>query len=192
MKGRLSYGEGREALMHAVMHIVAMKGLRGVTYRAVAAQAGVNHNLIAHHFGTLEALLTATMEQSVDAAIRNTELALFADLDERYADVLIASVSSEPEVHLFQFEMLLEARRRPDLRDPMRRLYENYVDSVQAALQARGVPLSHDLSTAIFAALDGLMLQFLTIGNPEHIRVAVINLGKMVASISKQGQSEAH
>ncbi|WP_336716573.1 TetR/AcrR family transcriptional regulator [Arthrobacter sp. USHLN218] len=185
---RPSYGEGRDALMSAVMRIVANKGLRGVTYRAVASEAGVNHNLIAHHFGSLEALLTATMERAVERAISNTELALFADLDERYADTLIASVSSEPEVHLFQFEMLLEARRHPELRESSRRLYDNYVASVQDGLRRRGLEADDELCSAVFAALDGLMLQFLTIGDPEKIKAAVLQVGNLVSSTLKKTQ----
>ncbi len=168
--------------MSAVMQIVAAKGLRGVTYRAVAREAGVNHNLISHHFGSMESLLNATMELAVERAIANTELVLFADLDERYADALIASVSAEPEVHLFQFEMLLEARRHPELRESSRRLYENYVASVHDGLRRRGVAADDDLCNAVFAALDGLMLQFLTIGDPARIRAAVVRVGKLVAS----------
>ncbi|HRP07965.1 MAG TPA: TetR family transcriptional regulator [Gemmatimonadales bacterium] len=185
---RLPYGEGRDALMSAVMRIVAAKGLRGVTYRAVAAEAGVNHNLINHHFGSLEALVTATMERAVERAIENTELALFADLDERYADALIASVSSEPEVHLFQFEMLLDARRHPERRESSRRLYDNYVNSVQDGLRRRGLDATDELCSAIFAALDGLMLQFLTIGDPVKIKAAVIQVGRLVASTLEETQ----
>jgi AcrR family transcriptional regulator len=190
--GRPSYGEGREALMSAVVRIVAAKGLRGVTYRAVAGEAGVNHNLISHHFGSIETLLTATMEWAVKRAIENTELALFADLDERYAEALIASVSAEPEVHVFQFEMLLEARRRPELRETSRRLYENYVSSVHNALRSRGIEGDEELCSAIFASLDGLMLQFLTISNPASIRSAVVRLGQLLADAMQGGGSVAN
>lgn len=188
---RPSYGGGREALMSAVMRIVVAKGLRGVTYRAVAAEAGVNHNLISHHFGSIESLLTSTMELAVERAIANTELALFADLDERYADALIDSVSAEPEVHLFQFEMLLEARRHPEVREASRRLYEGYVASIYDGLRSRGVAADENLCHAVFAALDGLMLQFLTIGEPNRIRAAVAQVGLLLAAaIEQQAKAE--
>lgn len=185
---RPSYGEGREALMSAVVRIVAAKGLRGVTYRAVAGEAGVNHNLISHHFGSIESLLTATMEWAVERAIKNTELALFAELDERYADALMASVSAEPEVHVFQFEMLLEARRRPELRETSRRLYENYVSSIRDALTSRDIEADEELCSAIFASLDGLMLQYLTMGNPTGIRSSVVQLGRLLADARGNGK----
>ncbi|WP_416979825.1 TetR family transcriptional regulator [Streptomyces sp. T028] len=48
---RLGYGEGRDALLIAAVRVVARDGLRKLTYRAVAAEAGVTHGLVAHHFG---------------------------------------------------------------------------------------------------------------------------------------------
>ena len=180
---KLPYGDGRDALLSAVIDVVAEKGLRGVTYRAVAARAGVNHALVTHHFGSLEGLLAATMEWAVQRSIQETGLAGIADFDEDFADSLIATVSAEPELQLFQFEMILESRRNPQIRSMVERLYENYVTTVEEALSKRGLDTSGEASLAIFAALDGLMLQFLTISNPTKIRSAVIQVGQLVSGL---------
>ncbi|HKS01839.1 MAG TPA: TetR family transcriptional regulator, partial [Arthrobacter sp.] len=153
---RLPYGDGRDALLAAVVDVVAEKGLRGVTYRSVAGRAGVNHTLITHHFGSIEGLLAATLEWAVQRSIDETGLARVADFDEQFADALLESVSSEPELQLFQFEMLLEARRKPELRALLDRLYDNYISTVEAALRARSLDTDEELSRAVFAALDGL------------------------------------
>jgi AcrR family transcriptional regulator len=189
---KLPYGDGREALLAAVIDVVAEKGLRGVTYRSVAARAGVNHALVTHHFGSLEGLLAATMEWAVQRSIRETGLAGIADFDDHFADSLIASVSAEPELQLFQFEMILESRRNPQIRSMVERLYENYVSTVEEALSKRGLDTSGEASLAIFAALDGLMLQFLTISNPTKIRSAVAQVGQLVAGLreSSNGNDE--
>jgi AcrR family transcriptional regulator len=177
---RLPYGDGRDALLAAVIDVVAEKGLRGVTYRSVAARAGVNHTLITHHFGSIEGLLAATLEWAVQRSIDETGLARVADFDGQFADALLASVSSEPELQLFQFEMLLEARRKPELKALLDRLYDNYISTVETALRERSLDTDDELSRAIFAALDGLMLQFLTFGNPAKIRSAVVQVGKLL------------
>lgn len=177
---RLPYGDGRDALMAAVVDVVAEKGLRGVTYRSVAGRAGVNHTLITHHFGSIEGLLAATLEWAVQRSIDETGLARVADFDEQFADALLDSVSAEPELQLFQFEMLLEARRKPELRALLDRLYGNYVSTVESALRARSLDTDEELSRAVFAALDGLMLQFLTFGNPAKIRAALIQVGRLL------------
>ena len=188
---RLPYGDGRDALLAAVVDVVAEKGLRGVTYRSVAGRAGVNHTLITHHFGSIEGLLAATLEWAVQRSIDETGLARVADFDEQFADALLESVSSEPELQLFQFEMLLEARRKPELRALLDRLYDNYISTVEAALRARSLDTDEELSRAVFAALDGLMLQFLTFGNPAKIRAAVIQVGRLLERSAKASGANA-
>lgn len=189
---RLPYGDGRDALLSAVIDVVAEKGLRGVTYRSVAARAGVNHTLVTHHFGSVEGLLTATMEWAVQRSIDETGLARIADFDGKFADALMATVSAEPELQLFQFEMLLEARRKPEILAIVERLYENYVGTVEAALRQRGIDTGGEAALAIFAALDGLMLQYLTLGHPAKIRAAVIQVGKLLSGLpsSRSGHSD--
>ena len=177
---RLPYGDGRDALLAAVVDVVAEKGLRGVTYRSVAGRAGVNHTLITHHFGSIEGLLAATLEWAVQRSIDETGLARVADFDERFADALLDSVAAEPELQLFQFEMLLEARRKPELKALLDRLYDNYIATVETALRERFLDTDAELSRAVFAALDGLMLQFLTFGNPAKIRSAVVQVGRLL------------
>lgn len=178
---RLPYGDGRDALLAAVIDVVGQKGLKGVTYRAVAAQAGVNHTLVTHHFGSIEGLLAATMEWAVQRSIKETGLERIVDFDDQFADSLIATVSAEPELQLFQFEMLLESRRNPKVRLLVERLYANYMSTVEDALTQRGLPADDGVSLAIFAALDGLMLQFLTISDPIKIRAGVIQVGRLLS-----------
>lgn len=180
---KLPYGDGRDALLAAVLDVVAEKGLRGATYRSVAARAGVNHALVTHHFGSMEGLLAATMEWSVQRSIEETGLSGIADFDGNFADTLIATVSAEPELQLFQFEMILESRRNPQIRAMVERLYANYVNTVEEALTRRGVDTRNEASLAIFAALDGLMLQFLTISDPARIRSAVVQVGRLITAL---------
>ena len=186
---RLPYGDGREALLTAVVALVGEKGLRGVTYRAVAARAGVNHTLVTHHFGSIEGLLAATMEWAVQRSIEETGLERIVDFDDNFADSLIATVAAEPELQLFQFEMLLESRRNPEVRLLVERLYAGYMRTVEDALRQRGVVADDGVSLAIFAALDGLMLQFLTISDPVKIRAAVIQVGHMVRLLASARDS---
>jgi len=186
---RLPYGDGRDALLSAVIDVVGEKGLRGVTYRAVASRAGVNHTLVTHHFGSIEGLLAATMEWAIQRSIEETGLEKIADFDESFADSLLETVSREPELQLFQFEMLLESRRNPEVRALVERLYANYMSTVEDALRQRGLNVDDGAALAIFAALDGLMLQFLTISDPEKIKAAVIQVGKLVAILENTSDS---
>lgn len=182
-RGGLNYGEGREALLKATVAVVAQKGLRGLTFRAVAEEAGVNNTLIAHHFGTRDKLLSAALEWSLDRSIAAADLSEYATDAEAFRAALVANVLSEPDVEIFQFEMILESSRRPELQDAVRSLYQRYVAALGAGREKLGVPSSEPLNLALFAALDGLMLQYLSRSiTAQQLEDAVIALGIAVAA----------
>jgi AcrR family transcriptional regulator len=174
------YGDGREALLAAVVAVVAEKGLRGLTYRAVAERAGVNNTLISHYFGSRSALLEAAMEWASARSIRLSDLSATEEVDEDFARALVELVQAEPELQLFQYEMILESRRKPELRPSAVKLYENYIASMQQALQKHGYQDTGPLARAIFAALDGLVLQQLTVADTGSIHDAILRVGQML------------
>ncbi|MCF6386717.1 TetR/AcrR family transcriptional regulator [Mycobacterium sp. MBM] len=167
----LNYGQGREALLQAAVQVVADKGLRGLTFRAVAQQAGVNNTLIAHHFGSRDNLLAAALEWSVDRSMEGADLSEYASDPAVFRKALVENVLSEPELATFQYEMILEARRRPELRPIVKELYRKYVNKI-AAGRLHDLPQAVDgLDLALFAALDGLMLQYIC-GSISEAQVA--------------------
>jgi AcrR family transcriptional regulator len=174
------YGDGRDALLAAVVAVVAEKGLRGLTYRAVADHAGVNNTLISHHFGSRSALLEAAMEWASARSIRLSDLSATEEVDVGFAQALVELVQSEPELQLFQYEMILESRRKPELRPAAVKLYDSYVESMQQALQRHGYQDTGPLARAIFAALDGLVLQQLTVADTESVRDAIVRVGELL------------
>ena len=120
------YGEGRQALLEAAVHVVATRGLRHLTYRSVAQQAGVAHGLVAHHFGTRDALLEAALEFSLDNSVGSISADPGSgDLDALFAGV-VEMVQSNPDDQAFQYELILEARRRPELRPQVEQVYATY------------------------------------------------------------------
>ncbi|OPX10273.1 hypothetical protein B1790_13285 [Mycobacterium sp. AT1] len=170
------------------MTAVARKGLRGLTFRAVAEEAGVNNTLIAHHFGSRDKLLEAALEWSVDRAIAGADLSEYASGAPAFRTALIENVFSEPDSAAFQYEMILEARRRPELQPVVRELYRKYVDRIAAGRLRDGEPASDALNLALFAALDGLMLQFICgsitvdqVTDAVDALASVVNGGAVVA-----------
>jgi len=155
---RPRYGEGREALLTAAIRVVARSGLRNLTYRAVAAEAGVTHGLVAHHFGTRDALLEEAlqyaMHQSVDTSSINPASGDLRDFAVTLADL----VSADPDLQAFQFELVLESRRRPEIRPHAEAIYAHYRSTVRATLLSFGID-DADLADLVFAALDGMAFQ---------------------------------
>ena len=64
-----SRGEGRDALCEALVRIVAREGLDGVTFRSVAAEAGVTHGLASYHFGNRETMIVEALTWAVRESI---------------------------------------------------------------------------------------------------------------------------
>lgn len=157
---RPPHGSGREAILRAAVQVVADAGLRGLTFRAVGDRAGVNNTLIAHYFGNREALIEAALEWAVDQSISETHFEDFATSPEEFFRQLMESLTDASELQIYQYEMILEARRRPELRPAIRRLYERYEDVLDRSLQNIGIVVVDDATRrALFGSMDGLVLQ---------------------------------
>lgn len=155
------HGSGREALLRATVRVAAKRGLRGLTLRAVAEEAGVNNTLIVHYFGSRENLLSAALAWSVDQSITAVNLSDFSHDSVAFRDALIAFAGSEQDTSIFQYEMILESSRRAELRPAVKELYRAFVTTLSTGLLRSDGPVEPGLSLAMFAALDGLVLQFL-------------------------------
>jgi len=72
-------------LMDAAERLLYDVGYAGVTTRAVAAEAGVKHGLVHYYFGSMDELLTQTLERFVDQLAEALE-ALYEDPGLSFAD----------------------------------------------------------------------------------------------------------
>ncbi|SEB89676.1 DNA-binding transcriptional regulator YbjK [Streptomyces misionensis] len=171
------YGTGRVALLDAAVRVVARGGLRRLTYRAVAEEAGVTHGLVVHHFGSRDALIEEAVTHAIRASLRGSALDNGSGRAADFADGLPGMVESGPELQAFQYELLLEARRRPELLPHLRALYEEYFEATGRQL-ARILPAepSRGLSRLVFAALEGLVLHQLVFGEREVTEEALAEL----------------
>ena len=170
------YGEGRAALLSAAVHVVADQGLRNLTYRAVARDAGVAHGLVAHHFGTRDALLEAALQFSLDNSVTSISTRPGSgDLDAIF-DGLATMVESNPDDQAFQFELILESRRRPDLRPYVESIYQTYVDTLKDELICAGIDPDPALSHLIYTAAEGLVFNQITIGSPALTEESLAHL----------------
>jgi AcrR family transcriptional regulator len=73
------------ALLDAAEHLLYEVGYAGVTTRAVAETAGVKHGLVHYYFGSMEELLTQTLERFVDQLAEALE-ALYDDPNLSFAE----------------------------------------------------------------------------------------------------------
>jgi AcrR family transcriptional regulator len=186
------YGDGREALLAAVVDVVAEAGLAGMSYRKVAERAGVANTLITHHFGTREALLEAAMEWATQQTLDLVDMASDAAYDEHFAIDFVSKIAEEPQLQFFQYEMVLAARHQPQMKATVERLYGHYMDVMSQGFARRGFPQPDLLARVLFAATDGLVIQQLTYAGKKDIEQAFILLGQMLRGLPSDGVRATH
>jgi AcrR family transcriptional regulator len=185
---RLHYGEGREALLNAAVRVVARGGLRRLTYRAVAEEAGVTHGLVVHHFGSRDALIEETLAHTIRTSLSTSALEPGTGRVADFSAGLSEMVTADPDIQAFQYELLLESRRRPELLPQIRALYDEYFDATQREL-TRMLPAGADkaLARLVFAALDGLVLHQLVLGEREVTDAALEELRSLLRLLDANG-----
>lgn len=178
---RVDYGTGREALLNAAVRVVARGGLRKLTYRSVADEAGVTHGLVVHHFGSRDALIEAALEHSVRSSTSKSSLEPGTGDIADFAAGLADMVTREPAMQTFQYELMLESRRRPELLPQIRALYDEYFEATEREL-SRSLPegTSPALTRLVFAALEGLVLHQLILDEPDVTEAALKELRSLL------------
>ncbi|MEV7976955.1 TetR family transcriptional regulator [Streptomyces sp. NPDC086519] len=185
---RLGYGEGREALLKAAVRVVGARGLRHLTYRAVAEEAGVTHGLVVHHFGSRDALIEESLAYAVRLSLSSSLLEPGTGEPEDFVAGLTDMVEDDADGQAYQYELLLEARRRPELLPQVRALYDEYFGASQREL-ARILPgdAGPAFNRLVFAALDGLVLHQLTgIGDRAETEAALAELRALLRTLGER------
>lgn len=184
-EGSASEGDStssRDRLLDAAMEIGGREGLRAVTYRAVAARAGVAHGLVRHHFGSREQLLTEAFRR---AAAKDSDSArLRADSIEDFASTFVESLNASWERALLQFDETTQAIRGGLPIDNVRQQYERYIAQVRHTLNTVGLDDDGRAASVVFAALDGLVLQHLVFGDDARTEQLLESLRDVVRRLA--------
>lgn len=151
--GRRAKGERRRrALLEATLRVVAGGGTTGVTQRAVAAEAGVPPSAVLYYFASVDELLVAALTAVNDRHVdRLGAVAGLADLVAMVGEWAV----QDRMAAVAEYELLLLAARRDDLRDELHRW-----DRALAEVAARLVPA--DRRPLLVAAVNGLCLAAVT------------------------------
>jgi TetR/AcrR family transcriptional regulator, regulator of biofilm formation and stress response len=180
-------GAGRQALIEAAVRVVGDGGLRRLTYREVAREAGVTQGLVSHHFGSRAELIRAALEHASRASLARSPIEPPPKRLEDLSAGLAERVAEAPGEEAFQFEIALEARRRRDLAPLAVALYDGYLEATANALDAVGVPGDPDLARLVFAAIDGLAFQQLVTGEAAGTARSLAILHDMLATVRDRG-----
>ena len=190
---RLPHGEGRQALLEAVVRVVAREGFDGLTYRSVAAEAGVTHGLVHYHFGDRETMIAETLKWAIEEAIEVSTLEALSQGEglESFGEGLGELISAHPGAQAFQNELLLAACRRPELRPHMDTLFKTYWERFAQTLEVAGMRPSPALVRLVFAAMNGLVLQQLYFNSQEQTDEAMHELQQLLLLRNTEGSERA-
>ncbi|WP_055624128.1 TetR/AcrR family transcriptional regulator [Streptomyces sp. JHA19] len=162
--------ERRAALVDASVELLAREGARGLTFRAVDAEAGVPVGTASNYFTDREDLL-----RQIDARL-HTRLApdpeVLAGLLARPKDRslvtafmhdLMGRATRDRTGYLALLEMRLEASRRPELRASFTKSVRGDLDEALAFHRSAGLPGGDEVVTVLYLAMLGLLLEHLTL-----------------------------
>ncbi len=148
----------------AAIAILAERGMRGLTHRAVDEAAGLPPGSTSNHARTRAALLELTLarlaerEEAVFAAATAPEAKVSRD---EVADLLArmthAAVTVHRETTIARYELALEATRRPELRKTYDEIGRRFRELATAVLAAAGSPDPARHGRQMVAYVEGLL-----------------------------------
>jgi DNA-binding transcriptional regulator YbjK len=169
----------REALLQAVLKIVADVGADAVTHRRVAEVAGLPLASTTYWFDSKEHLLTAALELAAERDMARLQEFLAEGLDSAadplglavaaILDPLDESQQASRGSLVATYALLLEAARRPALRAVARRWTAAYLDALGHLLGLAGSRRPKADAELLLGAADGLLIEQLAAGTTADL-----------------------
>jgi DNA-binding transcriptional regulator YbjK len=169
----------REAILQAAVELIGERGPDALTHRAVAERAGVSLSATTYWFSSKDEIFRQAVALAAGEEVARLER-LVLDLAPRelaptawareLSAALAADVQRNPAQPVAMFEFVLEASRRPDLREEVARWETAHLRLAEAGLRAVGSADPETDAHIVVAVVSGLMLGLLANPNPAFER----------------------
>jgi len=157
-------------ILEATLRVIARRGADGATHRAVAAEAGVPLASTTYHFASKDALVHEALELAIDrsiAAVRYESAAPGPADAEQLASRLLSLVEAicdDDQAPLAaQYELVLEAGRRPELRPLAERWNRAYLAGIESLAGSAGLPEPRQAAEILSNLIEGALLSQLSV-----------------------------
>ncbi|MEV2278185.1 TetR/AcrR family transcriptional regulator [Nocardiopsis sp. NPDC049922] len=156
-----------ELIAATAVELIADRGLRGLTHRAVDEAAGLPPGSTSYHARTRLRLIETALTWLVDQEERDTMSLLRqmrgdrAEVARLAARFLRASVTRDRKRSLARYELALEAGRNPELREIYDRLGERFRAMLDELMVALGSPTPRRHTRAFLGWIDGTLFDSL-------------------------------
>ncbi|NGO45203.1 TetR/AcrR family transcriptional regulator [Streptomyces ureilyticus] len=162
--------ERRAALVDAGVEVLAREGARGLTFRAVDAEAGVPVGTASNYFTGRDDLLRQIDIRLHERLAPDPEV--LAELMKAPKDRalvtafmhdLMARAQRDRTGYLALMEMRLESTRRPELRASFTKTVRADLEQAMEFHRDAGLPGGDETVTVLYLAMLGLLLEHLTL-----------------------------
>ena len=161
--------ERRRAIADAGLRVLAGDGARGLTHRAVDREAGVPIGTTSNYARSREALVGLLVERIGErltpdpGAAPDHSLGDARSASAHYLRDVVRRLSANRDVTLALFELRLECARRPELAETFSRWRRAGFEADVAFNAAEGLPGGREEIALFHYAVDGLLLDRLTV-----------------------------
>ncbi|KAF0965927.1 TetR/AcrR family transcriptional regulator [Rhodococcus sp. T7] len=174
-------GPGLDTVL-ATVSVIARDGLRGLTIRAVAAEAGLTDEAVRQRFASTDALVDAALRYALD-----NSASVFADIADgssldHFVEHLTDLVARDPDLQVFQYELMLESRRTPRLDPHVKLLYATYIEATSQALTRLGITADEDLTLLVYSAIEGFIMHQLVAKDRPATERAIERLRRILST----------
>jgi DNA-binding transcriptional regulator YbjK len=171
----------RDRLADAAIGLIAREGSRGLTHRAVDAEAGEPPGTTSRYFRSRHALLGAVADRILALHLADLARAPAGPVTQEaivdhLAGLVHAALTRERPRHLAALELFLESSRRPELRARMTAARQTQISLVRQIHHAAAVELTDHAAAMLVSGVTGLVFMGLTtpeplgLHSPEDIR----------------------
>jgi DNA-binding transcriptional regulator YbjK len=163
----IRFSARQEQLLAAAARVVARSGLRGLTHRAVDAEAGLPEGSTSAYMRTRIALLTrltayVTSRFAHDISDLTQRIEEHAAIDGYVVQETVAMLRSwlqDPDLLMVRMELTIEGSRQPEVAEILQVQWVQLVEIVEHAMEATGKEHSPVRATTLLAAIDGVLLR---------------------------------
>lgn len=174
-------GSGRGVLIaDTALALLAERGMRGLTHRAVDEAAGLPPGSTSNHTRTRLALLEAANERLATREARALAVTALPDpaggpaaVADALAPVLHRYLTDHRELLVCRYELALEATRRPELRSRYDEAGRRFREPLLGLVTALGSPDPRRHTLSLIAWSDGMM--FACVAGYHHAEVPTLD-----------------
>ncbi len=155
----------RRLIVEAALRVIARDGVNAATHRAVAAEAGVALASTTYHFSSKDEIVTEALELAIDRSIAAVERTTAppgptspAGLVDRLVELVEALCAEDQAPLAAQYELLIEAGRRPELRRLAERWDRAYLGGLRAVVAAAGIRAPGEAAGILSDLIEGALL----------------------------------